>query len=231
MSSADGLVGRGRGASRCRRASSTRRAPSSRLAAAFPGQAARLVHGRALAVPARRVAAGVPAGSAGRPGAAARRPAAASSLSAIASPSARSRSAWARATLPAEASSQPASSRDVTRSRGSDRGGPPRRARRGRGRPGDPVAQHDPGPAETVGDPDAEQRVVRGRTRPGRRRCWPARRGRRPATVAAPGRGRGGRVPRRAGRTSAACAARASSAEPDSRSRSAAKARMLSSSR
>ena len=29
-------------------------------------------------------------------------------------------------------------------------------------RPGDPVAQHDPRPAEAVGDPDSEQRVVAG---------------------------------------------------------------------
>ena len=41
------------------------------------------------------------------------------------------------------------------------------------------VAEDDPGPAEPVDDAEREQRVVRRRSRPGRRRCWRARPGRR----------------------------------------------------
>ena len=41
------------------------------------------------------------------------------------------------------------------------------------------VAEHDPGPAEAVDDVEREQRVVRRRSRPARRRCWRARLGRR----------------------------------------------------
>ena len=42
------------------------------------------------------------------------------------------------------------------------------------------VAENDPRPAEPVDDAQREQRVVRRRSRPTRRRCWRARRGRRP---------------------------------------------------
>ena len=64
-------------------------------------------------------------------------------------------------TSPADASSQPASSSAVARvarrawSRGGERVADP-------GGAGDAVAEHHPGPAEPVGDADAEQRVVRG---------------------------------------------------------------------
>ena len=41
------------------------------------------------------------------------------------------------------------------------------------------VAEDDPGPTEPVDDAEREQRVVRWRSRPARRRCWRARPGRR----------------------------------------------------
>ena len=89
------------------------------------------------------------------------------------------RATWSRARSrsPVDASIQPASSSALARSRpapaspdGVERGQEPLRA--------STVAEHDPGPAEAVGDVERELRVVGARSTPVRRRCWRARPGR-----------------------------------------------------